>query len=271
MVDENGEWFFVALSALMGAWFGGASQNNWDFNVTNWKFDKDTYWGMGIGGILGGGLGYLSELGKLPLKMSFNYRNKPLLSLANFGKGNNELALLGSTLLGGTSIGAGSIERFTTEIKIAGSAYRGTTYFEGIPISHYDYVDFDDSYYHYQLLPNGTFFKDPHTGGYNWYNIETFVGSASRDVPFYGDPINLIGYKIGPPASRFVYRRTSWAYKFTKAHYLVNKYNVDDAMRTTVNVFSPPGGIEPYSAYWNTNHKYLQVFYNLLKHMWGLK
>jgi hypothetical protein len=267
MVDENGEWFFVALSALMGAWFGGASQNNWDFNVTNWKFDKDTYWGMGIGGILGGGLGYLSELGKLPLKMSFNYRNKPLLSLANFGKGNNELALLGSTLLGGTTTALGGAKGnnqnefvATVDIGVSISFPPHRYRYEGVPITYYNVGPYGHHY-----LPDASFFKSPQTGGISWINAEYWIYKyGGADVPWWGDPVNFSAAKFGSYTHGMISKAIKRMSYIPTNYYLMNKINTDDAIMTAINVLGVPGGQEPFTKYWYVNQYLLALVYKYI-------
>lgn len=52
--DPDGEWFFSVLFSLGGAWFGGASANNWEINPLDWDYSSFSTWtGLLNGGVSG--------------------------------------------------------------------------------------------------------------------------------------------------------------------------------------------------------------------------
>jgi hypothetical protein len=52
--DPSGESITLAIAAIAGAYFGGVSTNNGDFNPLDWDYGSaDTYLGMAIGGLAG--------------------------------------------------------------------------------------------------------------------------------------------------------------------------------------------------------------------------
>jgi RHS repeat-associated protein len=162
----------------------------------------------------------------------------------------------------------GASGSFTPQVELAALAFRGRSQYLDYNITHWDYLSFDNNYYRLQLLDNGLPFRDPVFGNILWENMDPIYGSVSSDVPFYLDPASLIGFKFGPPSAKFVYGKAKWGSKLAKSHYLRNKYSIDDAVRTTYNVMGPPGGINPYTKYWQRNQDWLTIFYELYKHFW---
>lgn len=59
-VDPDGEWIFIAVGALLGAYIGGSTANGGEFNPGKWAWDSGDTW---AGILIGGGLGALGGWG----------------------------------------------------------------------------------------------------------------------------------------------------------------------------------------------------------------
>lgn len=56
--DGNFPFIIVGIGVLVGAYIGGSAAEGWEMNPGNWNWDKNTWAGIGIGGVIGGAAGY---------------------------------------------------------------------------------------------------------------------------------------------------------------------------------------------------------------------
>ena len=72
-VDPDGRFWIIIAAALVGAYLGGASQNEWNPAPWQWNYDSDTWKGIGIGALAGAALGTGAYFNLYSLNLGFSY------------------------------------------------------------------------------------------------------------------------------------------------------------------------------------------------------
>lgn len=207
IVDPDGKIWIIVGAMLMGAWLGGASQNNWNPAFWQWENDADTWRGVIIGGVAGGLLGAGAYFGGW-YEMSINFQY-----LSNFGSSVGiKLTQIGEAInftAWGTYASVGSLGAAT--IFGAYSIYnygQGTSGFDGGKYQQ-------DFTWGYQLtlgsessmgIPQYTLnYNTP--GGYNYYKNSFTYGqfhnynTATGDITRQG----MIGFRLGGHVSAYTH------------------------------------------------------------------